>query len=48
MLWKEQRIPLLGKRKVAQTIAAILILGLLVLTYGLCAKSACSKTTKRT
>jgi ABC-type transport system involved in multi-copper enzyme maturation permease subunit len=38
VLWKERRTPLLGKRKVAQTIGAILILGLLALTYGLCAK----------
>ncbi len=38
VLWKERRIPLLGKRKIAQTIGAILILGLLALTYGLCAR----------
>jgi ABC-type transport system involved in multi-copper enzyme maturation permease subunit len=38
VLWKERRIPLLGKRKVVQTVSAILLLGLLALTYGLCAK----------
>ena len=38
VLWKERRVPLLGKRKVSQIVAAILIVGSLALTYGLCVK----------
>ncbi|MBM4026715.1 MAG: hypothetical protein FJ280_15125 [Planctomycetes bacterium] len=37
VLWKERRIPLLGKqRKGAKIVAALVGLGLLLLTYGLC------------
>jgi len=39
VLWKEQRIPLLGRRKVAATITAVFALGLLLLTYGLCLRA---------
>ncbi|OHB63501.1 MAG: hypothetical protein A2Y76_10105 [Planctomycetes bacterium RBG_13_60_9] len=36
VLWKERRIPLLGKRKVATGIVGLVILGLLGVTYVLC------------
>jgi ABC-type transport system involved in multi-copper enzyme maturation permease subunit len=36
VLWKEQRVPLLGKRKATAIVTAIFALGLLLLTYGLC------------
>jgi len=38
VLWKEQRTPLLGRRKISQMIAGIIILGVLLLTYWLCVK----------
>jgi ABC-type transport system involved in multi-copper enzyme maturation permease subunit len=38
VLWKEQRSPLLGKRKVTQAVAAFVILGTLALLYWLCLK----------
>jgi ABC-type transport system involved in multi-copper enzyme maturation permease subunit len=38
VLWKERRSPLLGKRKVTQIVAALVILGALVLTYWLGAR----------
>jgi ABC-type transport system involved in multi-copper enzyme maturation permease subunit len=38
VLWKERRVPLLGKRKVATIIASLVGLGMLLLTYGLCLK----------
>lgn len=36
VLWKERRIPLLGRRRLAPAITVVVSLGLLVLTYGLC------------
>lgn len=38
VLWKERRSPLLGKRKVTQIVAGLVILGSLALTYWLCTK----------
>jgi ABC-type transport system involved in multi-copper enzyme maturation permease subunit len=38
VLWKECRVPLLGKRKVATVVTALVALGMLLVTYGLCAK----------
>jgi len=38
VLWKECRSPLLGKRRIANAIAVILVIGLLGSTYALCAR----------
>jgi ABC-type transport system involved in multi-copper enzyme maturation permease subunit len=38
VLWKERQMPLLGKRKLAMAIGLLLAFGLLLLTYGLCAR----------
>ncbi|HSW00290.1 MAG TPA: ABC transporter permease subunit [Sedimentisphaerales bacterium] len=41
VLWKECRIPLLGRRRVMNLIGAIAILALIGLTYGLCYRENC-------
>lgn len=38
VFWKERRAPLLGKPGTGKIIGGILVLGLLLLTYGLCAR----------
>ncbi|MCU0916345.1 MAG: ABC transporter permease [Planctomycetes bacterium] len=36
--WKERRTPLFTRRKVMPVVGAVIVLGLLLLTYGLCAR----------
>ncbi len=52
VLWKERRAPLFGRRKlrrIAEIVCGVAILGLLLLTYGLClTERNCSGTQRRT
>jgi len=41
VFWKERRIPLLGRHRVMNLVGGIIILGLVCLTYALCAKEDC-------